>query len=131
MYNTDGYQLHRKDRMGKSGGGILVYVKNSLQTKRREDLEADDLEILWLEVCPYKSSRSLFIGGVYRPPSFRVADDKRLGENIENVHLLNKETDRFPMHREIAKTSIHKNVAKFEYVTTCNGNYPTIVQNLP
>ena len=78
--------------MGKSDSGILVYVNNSLQSKRREDLEADDLEILWLEVCPYKSSRPLFIGGVYRPPSFRVADDKRLGKNIENVHLLNKET---------------------------------------
>ena len=71
---------------------LLVYVNNSLQAKRQEDLEADDLEILWLEVCPYKSSRPLFIGGVYRPPSFRVADDKRLGKNDENVHLLNKET---------------------------------------
>ena len=71
---------------------LLVYVNNSLQAKRREDLEADDLEILWLEVCPYKSSRPLFIGGVYRPPSFRVADEKRLGKNVENVHLLNKET---------------------------------------
>ena len=50
------------------------------QVKRQEDLEADDLEILWLEVCPYKSSRPLFIGGVYRPPSFKVADEKRLGE---------------------------------------------------
>ncbi|PFX24901.1 hypothetical protein AWC38_SpisGene10487 [Stylophora pistillata] len=78
--------------MGKSGGGILVYINNSLQAKRREDLEAEDIEILWLEVCPYKSRRSLFIGCVHRPLSFRVADDKRLGKNIENVHLLNKET---------------------------------------
>ena len=62
------------------------------QVKRQEDREADDLEILWLEVCPYKSSRSLFIGAVYRPPLFRGVDDKRLGKNIENVHLLNKET---------------------------------------
>ena len=50
------------------------------RVKRQEDLEADDLKILWLEVCPYKSSRPLFIGGVYRPPSFKVADEKRLGE---------------------------------------------------
>lgn len=90
--NTDRYQLHWKDRMGKSGSEILVYVNNSLHAKRREDVEAEDLEILWLEVCPYKSSRFLFIGGVYRPPSCRVADDKRLRRNIENVHLLNKAT---------------------------------------
>ena len=81
--------------MGKSDSGILVYVNNPLQPKRREDLEADDLEILWLEVCLFKSSRPFFIGGVYRSPSFRVADDKRLGKNIENVHLLNKETILF------------------------------------
>ena len=68
--------------MGKSGGGILVHVNNSLQAKRREDLKAEDLEILWLEVCPYKSSRSLFIGGVYRPPSFRVADDRDSGKTL-------------------------------------------------
>ena len=92
FYNTCRYQLHLKDRMGKSGSGILVYVNNLLQAKRREDLEAEDLEILWLEVCLYKSSRSLFIGAVYRPPLFRGADDKRLAKNIENVHLLNKET---------------------------------------
>ena len=78
--------------MGKSGGGILVYVNNSLLAKRREDLEAGDVEILWLEVCPYKSSRPLFFGGVYRPPSIKVAANKRLGKNIENVNLLNKET---------------------------------------
>lgn len=78
--------------MGKSDGGIFVYVNNLPQAKRREDLEAEDLEILWLEVCPYKSSRSLFISAVYRPPLFRGVDDKRLRKNIENVHLLNKET---------------------------------------
>ena len=30
-------------------------IEIALQAKRQEDLEADDLEILWLEVCPYKS----------------------------------------------------------------------------
>ena len=86
--------------MGKSGGGILVYVNKSLKAKRREDLEAEDLEILWLEVCSYKSSRSLFIGGVYSPPSFRVVDDKRLGKNIENIF-----STRRPFYWEIS-TSI-------------------------
>ena len=35
FYNTDGCQLHQKDRMGKSGGGILVYVNNSIQILQR------------------------------------------------------------------------------------------------
>ena len=92
FYSTHGYHLYRKDRVGKSGGGILAYVNNSLHAKRREDLEANYLEVLWLETCPYKSKRPLLIGGAYRPPSCKAADDKRLGKNIENVHLLNRET---------------------------------------
>ena len=91
FYSTPGFHLHRKDRIGRSGGGILAFVNSSLQVKRREDLEATDLECLWLETCPFKSKRPLLIAGIYRPPSYKVADDKRLGKNIENAHLLNRE----------------------------------------
>ena len=35
FYSTPGYQMYRKDRTGKSGGGILAYVNNSLQVNRR------------------------------------------------------------------------------------------------
>lgn len=38
-----------------------MYVKNSIQTKRRTELETDDAEIISLETCPYKSKRSLYI----------------------------------------------------------------------
>lgn len=69
----------------------MAWVKSSLQVKRRNDLESNDVETLWLELCPYKSKRPLFIAGVYRPPSHKVDDDKRLGKNIERVYLLDKE----------------------------------------
>lgn len=91
FYSTSGYQMYRKDRTGKSGGGILAYVNDSLQVNRREDLEEIDLECLWLEICPYKSKRPLLIAGIYRPPSYKAVDDKRLEKNIENAHLLNRE----------------------------------------
>lgn len=83
--------MYRKDRIGKSGGGILAYVNDSLQVNRREDIEEIDLECLWLETCPYKSKRPLLVAGVYRPPSYKAADDKRLGKKFENAHLLNRE----------------------------------------
>ena len=91
FYNIPGYELFRKDRLGKKGGGILAFVNNSVIVERRSDLEAGEIESLWLEVCPHKSKRSLFIGGIYRPPSYKIEDDKKLGKNIENVHLKNKE----------------------------------------
>ena len=91
FYAIPGYNTYRKHRIGNGGGGILAYVKNSLNAKHRVDLEANDLEALWLEVCPYNSKRSLFIAGIYRPPSYEVDEDKKLGKNIENVYLLSKE----------------------------------------
>ena len=35
--------FERKDRYGKSGGGILVYISKSVQYKRRHDLESDHI----------------------------------------------------------------------------------------
>ena len=133
-YNTPGYQVHRKDRIGKSGGGILFFINCSLQVKRRNDLETSDLgpvhtetfscvfelftvlkgiennqlitwkkyknagkrfrgalETLSLETCSYKSKHSLLIAGVYRPPSYEAAENNRVGKNIENAQLLNRE----------------------------------------
>lgn len=91
FYAIPGYNTYRKDRTGKGGGGILADVKNYLDAKHRVDLDASDLEALWLEVCPYNSKRSLFIAGIYRPPSYKVGEDKKLGKNIEIVYLLSKE----------------------------------------
>lgn len=91
FYGISGYVIFRKDRFGKIGGGIMAYVKESLQVKRRNDLETENVETLWLELCPYKSKRPLLIAGVYRPPSNKVADDVELGKNIENVYLTGRE----------------------------------------
>ena len=136
-YNTPGYQVHRKDRIGKWGGGILSFVNCSRQVKavmtskqaiwapyihtetfscvfvllnvlkRIENNQLitwkkyknagkrfrvyGALETLSLETCSYKSKHSLLIAGVYRPPSYKAAENNRLGKNIENAHLLNRE----------------------------------------
>ena len=62
-----------------------------VQVKRRLDFEDNDIETIWFETYPYKSKRSLFIGGFYRPPSSKAADDKKLGKNTENVLVLGRE----------------------------------------
>lgn len=63
-----GYVLHRKDRVGKTGGGLAVYVADHLVVVRRKDLEVDTMETLWLEVKP-KGSKSFLVCNVYRPPN--------------------------------------------------------------
>lgn len=51
-----GYVLFRKDRVEKMGGGVIAYVNDNLQAKIRSDLMSADLEVLWLEISPFKRS---------------------------------------------------------------------------
>ena len=60
-------QVHRKDRSDDSGyGGVLAWVSTSLVTKRRLDLEIDQLELMWLEIrC---NNNKFLMGVVYQHP---------------------------------------------------------------
>ena len=66
-----------------------MFVNEGLKLKRRDDLENLDLEVIWLEVVPLKSNRSLFISVINRPRWY--SSDIRLEKNIEQPYLLNKE----------------------------------------
>ena len=63
-----GYKIFRKDRQCKDGGGLLVYVKDSIAVKNRSDLSINTLETLWLEV-EFPKSKPFFICTIYRPPN--------------------------------------------------------------
>ena len=65
--NIIGYQLLRKDRLFKGGGGILVYIKQSLCVFLRDEIKVDGVESLWFELC-LKCSENIIVGVVYRPP---------------------------------------------------------------
>ena len=52
--------------MGDSHGGIIVYIKNDIPCKRRQDLELLNIECVWLEVNI--KNRKLLVGTFYRPP---------------------------------------------------------------
>ena len=91
LYAVPGFSIYQRDRVSRCGGGVLVFVNDKLKLKRQDDLENLDLEVIWLEVFPIKSKRSLFISGIYRPPWYSLADDIRLEKNIEQAYLLSKE----------------------------------------
>jgi len=65
-----GYQTIRKDRKYGKGGGLIVYIKNQIHYKRRQDLEAladvTTTEVIWVELK--LPNKSLLIAQVYRPP---------------------------------------------------------------
>ena len=60
------YKLFRRDRKSR-GGGVLVYVPERCKSKRRLDLEDDEIECVWVEVRLNKMT--ILLGNMYRPPN--------------------------------------------------------------
>ena len=55
----------RKDRLGDSHGGLLLYIKNGIYFKRRDDLEIRGIESLWIEIS--NKIKHVLFGIFYRP----------------------------------------------------------------
>ena len=130
LYNIHGFDILRKDRKNGSGGGIAIYVNSELNITRRTDLEEADLEVLWLQVSPFKSKRSLLMAGIYRSPNKKVEYDRKLSENIERAYMLNMETiltgdfnldylkkDTFNRHRLVKELKDSKFIQKVSSIT--------------
>ena len=60
--------LYRRDRTGDALGGVCVYGEQDYHSKRRADLEMNNIECIWLEITI--QHRKLLIGTFYRPPNF-------------------------------------------------------------
>ena len=83
-FTVDGFQEpFRKDNGNNGGGGIIVYVRNGINAKRRSDLETDRL-CIWLEIRIGKS-KPFLIGNMYRPPDPKVEFVDRFESFIDNV----------------------------------------------
>ncbi|XP_040077804.1 uncharacterized protein LOC120849653 [Ixodes scapularis] len=83
LVDTARHVVHRKDRAGRSGGGVMFVVPRHLICRRRQDLEVAGLESLFIEIA-HKRGKVLF-GCVYCPPSTRVAAYHLLNDALERV----------------------------------------------
>ena len=61
---VQGYSILRRDR-NRHGGGVLLYIRDSLAFNRRQDLELEGIESVWAEILLPKS-RGIFVGSMYR-----------------------------------------------------------------
>ncbi|MCG7879453.1 MAG: reverse transcriptase domain-containing protein [Candidatus Thiodiazotropha taylori] len=68
----------RKDRPGDPHGGVMLYVKEGLYYKRRDDLEIHNVESIWIEIA--NSHKRILVGLFYRPPN----STSQLFSNIED-----------------------------------------------
>ena len=65
--SLDGYKLYRRDRGGDNHGGICVYTKDNVFSRRRNDLELPNIEGIWIEITVHH--RKFLLGTFYRPPN--------------------------------------------------------------
>ena len=85
VFKINGFQTpFRKDNDSNGGGGLLVYVKNGINARRREDLETNNISCLWLEISP-ANTKSFLVDNIYRPPDSRVEYNDRFEDFIDIV----------------------------------------------
>jgi len=75
------HSIIRKDRIGARGGGV-AYVDDSLTVKRRNDLEFNDIEMLWVEIKLPKLN--LLCGVCYRPPGNCIDNTAHFLDCLQN-----------------------------------------------
>ena len=84
-----GYVIIRKDR-NRHGGGVALYIKNTLSFSVRQEFVPARLEIVCVEIIlPY--STSLLVCTWYRPPSANVDLFDDYTKFLEKCDLMNKQ----------------------------------------
>ena len=79
-----GYVMFRRVRIGRRGGGVILYVKESIQADEIElEREADCNEAVWCKIVSRNST--LTIGLVYRSPNISKEDNINIQNAIKEV----------------------------------------------
>ncbi len=75
----------RKDRVGDSHGGVLLYIKDNIHYKRRSDLEIIGNECIWIELVLL--TKHILFAVYYRPPNTNALQHSRI---VDSIHFGNR-----------------------------------------
>ena len=88
----DGYELLWRDRKGRKGGGVTIYVRSSLPGAEWLMTELDPIyEMLWVEVVQ-DSDAVTFIGAFYHPPN-PIYQTANITNHVEDAVLRIQQID--------------------------------------
>jgi len=86
----DGYELFRRDRGGKGGGGVALYVRVCFDCIELNECD-DNVEYLWIKMMGKANKADILLGACYRPPNQDEEVDeifyKRLAEVSQALAL--------------------------------------------
>ena len=78
----EGYVMFRKDRMGRRGGGVLLYVKDSIPAYELRE-EADSEEAIWCKLVT--GHKTVTMGVIYRCPNITKESNEKIQNDIREV----------------------------------------------
>ena len=84
-----GYEQVRLER-SSHGGGVAIYIKDSIRFKHRNDLPPNGLELIFIEVEPPKAKSFLALAW-YRPPSDTVETFEKMEKIVSYLDKESKE----------------------------------------
>lgn len=68
LYSIPGYTFIRRNRKNGNCGGVKLYISDCVNWKRRDVLEHQNLECIWIEIL-LKHAKSSLVGTMHRPPA--------------------------------------------------------------
>ena len=89
LVNVDNYQIICNDR-DTQGGGVAVYVLESISFKIRSDLMRDNLEVGTLQIANSKF-KPFIVTSLYKPPGKPVSYFNDMEALLASIYLDNKE----------------------------------------
>ncbi|KAM9591475.1 uncharacterized protein ACIBXB_006271 [Morphnus guianensis] len=116
----DGYKLFRRDRQGRRGGGVALYVRECFDCTELHDSD-DKVECLWVRMRGKANKTDIVLGVCYRPPDQVEETDesfyKRLAVVSESCALVLVGDFNFPDICWKYNTAVSKQSRRFlEYV---------------
>ena len=143
------HQPIRRDRQFNNGGGLIVYIKNNICYQRRQDIEYEYIENIWIQINSLKNK--FLLGVFYRPPgttvdywdSFETCLEKATDQNsdiivmgdlnhdmniISNENKLNRILHRFNIENMITEPTriMDKSQTCLDLILT---NHSSIIMN--
>ncbi|GAB0202541.1 hypothetical protein GRJ2_002719700 [Grus japonensis] len=81
----DGYKLFRRDRHGRRGSGVALYVRECFDCIELADNCDDKVECLWVRMRGKANQAHILLGVCYRPPNQDEEADEAFYKGLAEV----------------------------------------------
>nr|XP_048704947.1 uncharacterized protein LOC125636205 [Caretta caretta] len=81
----DGYKLFRKERQGRKGGGVALYVREQYDCSELKYETAEKPECLWIKFRGVSNKGDVVVEVYYRPPDQGDEEDKAFFRQLTEV----------------------------------------------